>query len=42
MKKVIKPLAKSVLIPLGLTASALAADAEIHKKSQTLVRKQEY
>ena len=32
IKKVIKPLAKSVLIPLGLTASALAADAEIHKK----------
>ena len=29
MKNVIKPLAKSVLIPLGLTA---AADAEIHKK----------
>ena len=28
IKKVIKPLAKSVLIPLGLTASALAADAE--------------
>ena len=29
---VIKPLAKSVLIPLGLTAAALAADAGIHKK----------
>ena len=28
----IKPLAKSVLIPLGLTAAALAADAGIHKK----------
>ena len=28
----IKPLAKSVLIPLGLTAAALAADAEMHKK----------
>ena len=28
----IKPLAKSVLIPLGLTASASAADAGIHKK----------
>ena len=28
MKNVIKPLAKSVLIPLGLTA---AADARIHK-----------
>ena len=30
-KNVIKPLAKSVLIPLGLTAAASAADAEIHK-----------
>ena len=29
---VIKPLAKSVLIPLGLTAAASAADAGIHKK----------
>ena len=29
---VIKPVAKSVLIPLGLTAVASAADAEIHKK----------
>ena len=28
----IKPLAKSVLIPLGLTATASAADAEIHKE----------
>ena len=27
-----KPLAKSVLIPLGLTAAASAADAGIHKK----------
>ena len=33
MKNVIKPLAKSVLIPLGLTASASAADAGIHKKN---------
>ena len=32
IKLVIKPLAKSVLIPLGLTAGASAADAEIHKK----------
>ena len=32
-KNVIKPLAKSVLIPLGLTAVASAADAGIHKKS---------
>ena len=31
-KNVIKPLAKSVLIPLGLTASASAADAGIQKK----------
>ena len=32
MKNVIEPLAKSVLIPLELTAAALAADAGIHKK----------
>ena len=32
IRNVIKPLAKSVLIPLGLTAAASAADAEIHKK----------
>ena len=32
MKCVIKPLAKSVLIPLGLTAEASAADAGTHKK----------
>ena len=33
MKNVIKPLAKSVLIPLGLTAAAASsADAGIHKK----------
>ena len=32
IKTVIKPLAKSVLIPLGLTAAASAADAGIHKK----------
>ena len=31
MKNVIKPLAKSLLIPLGLTAAA--EDAGIHKKS---------
>ena len=29
----IKPLSKRVLIPLGLTAAATAADAEIHKKN---------
>ena len=32
IKNVITPLAKSVLIPLGLTAVASAADAGIHKK----------
>ena len=31
IKNVIKTLAKSVLIPFGLTAAALAADAEIQK-----------
>ena len=33
MKNVIRPLAKSVLIQLGLTAAASAADGGIHKKS---------
>ena len=33
MKCVIQPLAKSVLIPLGLTTAASAADAGIHKKN---------
>ena len=32
IKNIIKPLAKSVLIPLGLAAAASAADAGIHKK----------
>ena len=32
IKNVIKPLAKSVFIPLGLTAAASASDAGIHKK----------
>ena len=32
MKNVIKPLAKSVLILLGLTAAVSAADTGIHKK----------
>ena len=32
IKSVIKPLAKSVLIPLWITAAASAADARIHKK----------
>ena len=31
MKNIIQPLAKSVLIPLGLTAAASAASAGIHK-----------
>ena len=35
----IKPLAKRVLIPLGLTAAASAADAGIHKK---ILRMREY
>ena len=33
MKNVIKPSAKSVLIPLGLSAAASAADAGVHKKA---------
>ena len=33
IKKVIKPLAKSVVIPVGLTAAASATDARIHKKN---------
>ena len=32
MKNILKPLAKSVLIPLGLTIGALATDAAIQKK----------
>ena len=32
MKNVLKPLAKSVLIPLGLTATASATDEVIQKK----------
>ena len=39
IKNVIKPLAKSVLILLGLPAAASAADAGIHKKN---VRIREY
>ena len=34
IKNVIKPLAKSALVPLGLTAAASAADAGIHKKNE--------
>ena len=33
MKNVITPLAKSVFIPLGLTAATSAADPGIHKKN---------
>ena len=33
MKSAIQPLAKSVLIPLGLTAAASAANSGIHKKN---------
>ena len=32
MKNVVKPLAKNVLLPSGLTAAASATDAGIHKK----------
>ena len=32
LKDVLKPLAKSVLILLGLRAAASATDADIHKK----------
>ena len=32
MKNVLKPLAESVLIPLGLTAAASATYAAIHRK----------
>ena len=34
---ILKPLAKTVLIPLGLTAAASAADVTIHKKLWDLV-----
>ena len=33
IKNVVKPLAKSVLIPFGLTTAASAADSGIHKKN---------
>ena len=36
MKNVIESLAKNDLFPLGLTASASAADAGIHKKSLSI------
>ena len=37
MKNVIKLFARSVLVPLGLTAAASAADAGIHKNSKDQV-----
>ena len=40
IKNVIRPLAKSVIIPLGLAAAASAADAGIHKKSWDLGMRQ--
>ena len=36
MKTVIKPLAGSVLVPLGLAARASAADAGIHEKNMRI------
>ena len=33
MKDVLKPLAKSVLIPLGITTATSATDAAIHRKT---------
>ena len=38
MKNVLKPLAKSVLIPVGLTAATLVTDAAIHNKMFGSVR----
>ena len=37
MKNILKQLAKCVLIPLGLTATASATDAAIHKELFGLV-----
>ena len=34
VKNLIKPLGKSVLIPLGLTAAAAVADTAMHKKTR--------
>ena len=39
MKNVLRPLAKSVLIPLGLTTAASATDAAIHQKMFGRVQK---
>ena len=38
MENVLKPLAKSVLIPLRLTAAASSADAVINRKCLDLVQ----
>ena len=38
IKNIIKPLAKSVSIPLGLTAAASAADAGIQKKPNLVLK----
>ena len=38
VENVLKPLAKSILIPLRLTAAALATDAVIHRKFLDLVQ----
>ena len=38
MKNVLKPLAKSILIPLGLTATASATEAAIHKECLDVVQ----
>ena len=40
IKNVIKPLAKSALIPLGLTAAASAADAGIQTKKCLVLKQQ--
>ena len=38
MKKVITPLAKSVLLPLGLSAGMSAADVTIQKKNNLWIK----
>ena len=38
MKKVITPLAKSVLLPLGLSAGMSAADVAIQKKKNLWIK----
>ena len=42
MKDILKPLAKSVLIPLELTAAASVTDAAIHKKCLDQKQQQEF